>query len=139
MHRFSENVKYNVGLMLQVASATATTYTGTSADMRKYNNFCACVAGVAAPGTNNIGALTCYIAQSTDTTTYSGNYLATGTAASATGGLTFGTSIEVRAEQMADGYRYLRVEVLPAAGTANLIVAGNFRFNPRYPQATLAT
>ena len=137
MHKFYENVKYDVGLMLQVASATATTYTGTAADMRKYNNFCALFGGVAAPGSNNIGALTGYIAQSTDMATWSGNYLATATAASATGGLTFGTSVEVRAEQMGDSYRYLRVEVLPAAGTANLISAANLRFNSRYPQASL--
>ena len=137
MHKFLENVKADVGLLLTIATATATTFTGTAADMRKYNNFAAYVAGKASPGTNNIGDLTCYIAQSTDMTTWSTNYLATATAASATGGLTFGTSVEVRAEQMGDSYRYLRVEVLPADGTQNIVAAANLRFNSRFPQASL--
>ena len=137
MHRFTQNIRYDVGRHLALGSATATTYTGTSADMRKYNNFVGIVSGVAAAGTNDIGALVCYIAESTDSTTYSANYLATATAASATGGLCFGTVVECRAEQMTDTYRYLRVVVAPAAGTANSIAIQNLRFNARFPQTSL--
>ncbi len=137
MHSFLQNVRYDVARHLAVGTATATAYTGTSADMRKYNNFAAIVSGVAAAGTNDVGALVCYIVQSTDSTTYAAAALATATAASATGGLSYGTMVECRAEQMADGYRYLRVTVTPANGTANSIAIQNLRFNARYPQTTL--
>ncbi len=137
MHRFTQNIRYDSARHLAVGTATATSYTGTSADMAKYNNFCGIVSGVAAAGTNDVGALVCYIAESTDTTTYSATYLATATAASATGGLSYGTCVECRAEQMTDGYRYLRVVVVPANGTVNSIAIQNLRFNARYPQTSL--
>lgn len=137
MHKFAQNVRYDTGRHLVLGTATATAFTGTSADMAKYNNFVAIVSGGAQAGTNDIGALVVYIAESTDTTTYSSNYLATATAASATGGLCFGTVVECRAEQMTDGYRYLRAVVVPAAGTNNSIAIQNLRFNARFPQTSL--
>ncbi len=131
MHRFSENVKYDVGIYPR--ATTATLHSGTGVDMAKYNNFCAIVG--AAPGTA-VGALNFYIAQSTDSATWSSTYLATVSVASSAS-VGYGSSIEIRAEQMSDGYRYLRVEVLPIAGTLNVIAAANLRFNSRYPQASL--
>lgn len=132
MHKFKENIKYDIGIYPQLS--TATNVTGVGVDMSKYNNFAALVG--AAPATQFIGAFTAYIAQSTDNTTFSTSYLATVTVASSTT-LGYGDSLEVRAEQMSDTYRYLRVEILPAAGTTNYIAAANLRFNSRYPQATL--
>ncbi len=137
MHRFSENVKTDVGLMTLSTATSATVSTGTSVDMRKYNNFCGLVSYVVA---SNTGTTTIYIRESTDAAAWTAAYLATATLSSyATvpfiGG--FGT-IECRAEQMSDGYRYLRVEVIPAAATG-IIGIVNLRFNSRYPQVTLPT
>ncbi len=136
MHRFKENVKFDVGLMTTSTATTSTVSTGTGVDMKKYNNFCGLVAGVVAAGA---GPLTAYIAESTDAATFNQTkYVATVAISSATTPYTgYGGSIEVRAEQMSDGYRYLRVEVLPTSGTGNVISIANCRFNSRYPQATL--
>jgi len=132
MHRFIENVKYDVAVYPR-ALTTATLVSGSGVDMAKYNNFCA-LAG-AAPS-SQCGALNIFIAQSTDNSTFSATYLATASVASSTT-VGFGTSVEIRAEQMSDGYRYLRVEVLPIAGTQHVIGAASLRFNSRYPQASL--
>ncbi len=136
MHRFKENVKFDVGLMTTSTATTSTVSTGTGVDMKKYNNFCGLIAGVVAAGA---GPLTAYIAESTDAATFNQTkYVATVAISSATTPYTgYGGSIEVRAEQMSDGYRYLRVEVLPTSGTGNVISIANCRFNSRYPQATL--
>jgi hypothetical protein len=144
MHRFKENIKYDQGLFLNAGTATATEYTGTAVDMSRYNNFVGIISGVMAAATNNVGALVCQIAQSTDCTTWSDTYLpATATAASSTASLSYlgmyGTIVECRAEQLADGYRYIRVEVTPAGGTTNNINIVNLRFNPRFAQETLFT
>jgi hypothetical protein len=143
MHTFKSNIKYDQGLYLNANTATAAEYTGTAVDMSRYNNFCGIVSGVMAAATNNVGAFVAVIAQSTDCTAWSDTYLATATAASATAASGFlgmyGTTIECRAEQLSDGYRYLRVEVTPAGGTTNAINIVNLRFNPRFPQATLFT
>ncbi len=137
MHRFKENVKCEVGLMTLSTATSATVSTGTSVDMAKYNNFCGLVSYVVA---SNTGTTTIYIRESTNQLVWTAAYLATATLASyATvpyiGG--FGT-IECRAEQMSDGYRYLRVEVIPAAATGVINIA-NCRFNARYAQASLST
>jgi len=142
MHRFKENVKYDIGLIQVVATHGTATCTGHPVDMQKYNNFCGLIAGGIGLGTNNVGSFVAYIAESTDSLTFSTNYLATSaTIATATGTAKgYGDSVECRAEQMSDGYRYLRVEVRPSVtGTSNLVVIGNLRFNSRYPQATLPT
>lgn len=137
MHKFKENVKCDVGLMTLSTATSATVSTGTSADMQKYNNFCGLVSYVVA---SNTGTITAYIRESTDKAVWTAAYLKTATLSSyATvpfiGG--FG-SIECRAEEMSDGYRYLRVEVIPAVATG-VIGISNLRFNSRYPQETLAT
>ncbi len=138
MHRFTQNVKTNVGLMTLSTATSATVSTGTSVDMAKYNNFCGIVNYVVA---SNTGTTTIYIREGTSAAgAWSTTYLATATLASyATvpyiGG--FGT-IECRAEQMSDGYRFLRVEVIPAAATGVISIT-NCRFNSRYPQASLPT
>lgn len=135
MHKFKENVRYDVGYMSISTSTTSTVTTGTSVDMRRYNNFCGLVGGVVTTGA---GPLTAYIRESTDAATWTAAYLATATITSATTPfLGYGGSIEIRAEQMSNDYRYLRVEVVPQSGTGNLIAIANLRFNSRYPQATL--
>ncbi len=135
MHKFTENVKYNEGYMSIGTSTTSTVQTGTSVDMAKYNNFAAIIQGVVTAGA---GPLTAYIRESTDAAAWTAAYLSTTTIASATTPyLGYGGVVELRAEQMSDGYRYLRVEVIPQSGTGNLISIANLRFNSRYPQATL--
>ncbi len=136
MHKFSENVKYNVGYMSISTSTTSTVTTSTSVDMRKYNNFCALIGAVVTTGA---GPLTAYITESTDAATFNQTTpIATAAISSATTPYTgYGGSIECRAEQMSDSCRYLRVEVLPTSGTGNLLAMGLLRFNSRFPQATL--
>ena len=128
MHKASENVKITYSIPVAATYRTAAQVTGVGVDMAKYNNF----AGIinAAGATQWQGALTCYIAESTDNATFSTTFLATLTIATAT--LHTAQSLEVRAEEMTDAYRYLRLEVTPAAGTGNLFSADNVRFNPRY-------
>lgn len=128
MHKFEENVSVDVGI------APSATYTdaeedGAGVDMAKYNNFAAAI--VVASATENQGALVVVIAESTDNSTYSNTYLATVTLASSTTAHGIDT-VEVRAEEMSDGYRYLRAEVTPAAGTENAFAVINQRFNPRF-------
>ena len=135
MHKFTQNVKTDVGLMTLSTATSATVSTGTSVDMAKYNNFVGLVSYVVA---SNTGTTTVYIRESTNAAVWTSAYLATATLASyATvpyiGG--FGT-IECRAEQMSDSYRYLRVEVIPAAASG-IIAIENLRFNSRFPQASL--
>ncbi len=137
MHKFTENVKTDVGLMTLSTATSATVSTGTSVDMAKYNNFVGLVSYVVA---SNTGTTTIYIRESTNAAVWTAAYLATATLSSyATvpfiGG--FG-AIECRAEQMSDSYRYLRVEVIPAAATGVISIT-NVRFNARFPQATLTT
>lgn len=128
MHKFEENVSVDIGIAPGEAY-TAAEKTGVGVDMAKYNN-CAFAIAVAAK-TENQGALTCVIAESTDNSTYSNTYLATVTLASSTTADGIDT-VECRAEEMSDGYRYLRAEVTPAAGTENAFSVVNMRFNPRY-------
>jgi len=129
MHRFEENIYPTVGIPASSTYRTAAECTGVGVDMQKYNNFCAVIQVKSA--TQWQGALTCVIAESTDNSTYSDTYLATVTLASST--TTDGIdTVEVRAEELSDGYRYARVEVTPAAGTGNMFSAVNLQFNPRF-------
>ncbi len=132
MHTFEENIKVTVGLTPQIA--TAIEKTGGFCDMAKYNNFAAIcqLAATAAFG----GDVTCVIAESTDSTAWSNKYLGTVTLSSSTTTNQIDT-VECRAEQMTDDYRYLRVEMTPAAGTGDLISASNVRFGARYAGTTL--
>jgi hypothetical protein len=128
MHKASENSKLTYAIPVAATYRTATAVTGVGVDMAKYNNYAAIIS--VAGATQWQGALTCEIAESTDNSTFSTAYLATLTIATAT--VNTAQSLELRAEQMSDGYRYLRVEITPASGTGNLFSANNIRFNPRY-------
>jgi hypothetical protein len=128
MHTASENAKISYAIPVAATYRTAGSATGVGVDMAKYNNYAAIIN--VAGATQWQGALTCSIAESTDNTTFSTAYLATLTIATAT--THTAQSLEVRAEQMTDDYRYLRVEVAPASGTGNLYSAVNVQFNPRY-------
>jgi len=133
MHKFTENCQPTVGIPSQ--NITAAEKAGTGVDMAKYRNFAAIVSQKAA--TQYLGDITCVIAESTDNSTFSNTYLATTTISSNTATDQVST-VECRADQMTAGYRYLRVEITPAAGTVNPVAAMNVRFNPRFPQASLA-
>jgi len=128
MHKFEQNVSIDVGIT-PTATYTDQEEAGTGVDMAKYNNYAAIIA--IAGATQYQGALTCVIAESTDDSTYSNTYLATVTIASSTNTDQVDT-LEVRAEEMTDAYRYLRMEVTPAAGSANAFSVVNARFNPRF-------
>jgi hypothetical protein len=128
MHKSSENGKLSYAIPVAATYRTAGSATGVGVDMAKYNNYVAIIN--VAGATQWQGALTCSIAESTDNSTFSTAYLATLTIATAT--TNTAQSLELRAEQMSDGYRYLRVEVAPASGTGNLYSAINLQFNPRY-------
>ena len=128
MHKFEHNVHESAAIPSAATYRTAAAVNGAGVDMAKYNNFCAVVE--CAGATQWLGALTCVIAESTDNTTYSTAFLATTTIASATTDSV--DTVEVRAEELSDGYRYARVEVTPAAGTGNMFSAVNLQFNPRY-------
>lgn len=127
MHKFEQNVSIDVGITPS-ATYTNAEKAGVGVDMAKYNNFAAIIA--VAGATQYQGALTCVIAESTDNSTFSDTFLATVTIASATTEQV--DTVECRAEEMTEGLRYLRVEVTPAAGTANAFSVVNARFNPRF-------
>lgn len=135
MHKFEENVKESVSIPGPIAtSTTAVFYTaaekvGTGVDMAKFNNFVGVISQ--ASGTQWQGAVTYVIAESTDNSAWSNTYLATTTVASSTTADQVDT-VEIRAEEMSDTYRYARVEATPAAGTGNVFSVVNLRFNPRF-------
>ena len=129
MHKFEENVLETIGIAPPVAYYTNAEKAGTGVDMAKFNNYVAVIA--CASATQWQGALTAVIAESTDNATYSNTYLATVTIASSTTADQVDT-VECREEEMTDGYRYLRVEITPAAGTGNAFSAVNLKFNPRF-------
>jgi len=128
MHKFEQNVALDVGIA-PAAAYTNAEKAGIGVDMAKFNNYVAAIAVGAK--TQYQGALTCVIAESTDGSTYSDTYLATVTLASSTDTDQV-DSIEIRAEEMSAGYRFLRCEITPAAGTVNLFSVINVRFNPRF-------
>lgn len=127
MHTFEKSVLESVGLAPQ--SITNAEKDGTGVDMAKYNNYVAVISFAAA--TQYTGALTCKIAESTDNSTFSDTFLATLTITSSTDTDKVDV-VEVRAAAMSSGYRYLRCEVTPSAGTVNTISVVNLRFNPRF-------
>lgn len=127
MHKFEENVAVDVGIPPS-ATYTDQEEAGIGVDMAKYNNFAVVIA--IAGATQYQGGLTCVIAESTDNSTFSDTFLATVTIASATTDQV--DTLEIRAEEMTDAYRYLRMEVTPAAGSANAFSVANVRFNPRF-------
>jgi hypothetical protein len=128
MHKIEQNMTGSDGIPVAATYRTAGAATGVGVDMAKYNNFAAAIA--VAGATQWQGALTVYIAESTDNTTFSTAYLATATVATATTNQV--KVVELSAEKMSAGYRYLRAEVAPASGTGNLYAVINTRFNPRY-------
>ena len=130
MHEMDENIKWSVGIAPAVYGTTEVT--GTGVDMAKYNNYVAEV--ISGNSAAFQGALTVVIAESTDNVTFSDTYLATITLASNTVTDACDT-VEVRAEEMSDGYRYLRMEITPSTGTGNLYAGVNSQHNPRYGTA----
>jgi len=129
MHLFNENIKIDCSLPVMETYRTAGTANGAGVDMAKYHNFAAVIS--AASATQWQGNLACYIAESTDNTTYSTVYLATKTVSSNTTTDQVAV-IEVSDSKMTPGYRYLRLTVIPVGGTGNMYAAINTRFNPRY-------
>lgn len=128
MHKGSENTTFSDGINVAATYRTAGAANSAAVDMAKYNNYAALVH--VAGATQWQGALTVVIAEGTNSTQFSTAYLATLTVASAT--IDTAQSVEIRAEQMSDGYRYLRHTITPAAGTGNLYDSVNVQFNPRY-------
>lgn len=128
MHLYDENIAVDVGVPVAATYRTAAAVNGEAVDMAKYRNF----AGIinVAGATQWQGAITAVIAEGTNSTQFSTAYLATKTIATATTNQI--EVIEVNADKMSDGYRYLRMTLTPAAGTGNLFAAVNARFNPRY-------
>jgi hypothetical protein len=127
MHVFEKSVLETVGVAPMFY--TAVEKTGVGVDMAKFNNYVAIIQRTAV--TQYGGALTAVIAESTDNTTYSDTYLATVTIASSTTTDQIDT-VEVKASDLSAGYRYLRCEVTPGAGTQNYFSCTNLRFNPRF-------
>lgn len=130
MHEFDENVKVGVGISPAVYGTWEVT--GTAVDMAKYNNYIAAV--ISGSSAAFQGALTCVIAEATCHTVWSDTYLATLSLASSTTEDKCDT-VEVRAEEMSDGYQYVRAEITPATGSGNLYAVINEQFNPRYGTA----
>lgn len=128
MHKIETDINGSVGIPVAATYRTAAAVNGVGVDMAKYNNYAAAI--TVAGATQWQGALTMVIAESTDNSTFSTAYLATVTVATAT--TNQADMVEISAEKMTDGYRYLRAEVTPAAGTGNLFAVINARFNPRY-------
>jgi len=129
MHKLEENIKCETGVGPLIPNATAA-QTGNAVSLAKYNNF-ALGCQLTDHASGGIGA-TFYIAQGTNSTQFSTSYLATCTLASNT---TTDQSdvIEVRAEELSDGYTHVRGEIVMAAtNTVQEVAALNIRFNPRF-------
>ena len=128
LHTATENVKLSVGIAVAATYRTSAEVAGVGVDMAKFNNY----AGIVniAGATQWQGNLVIVVAESTDNSTWSDTFLATSTVASATTNQC--ESLEVRAEQMTDGYRYLRTEVTPATGTGHLFASVNAQWNARF-------
>lgn len=129
MHKFEENISAAVSVKAHIPGATAAVV-GTGVSLAKYNNYAlACTnTFIAANGC----AVTYYIAQSTDNTTFSTSYLATCTLASNTT-TNQNDVIEVRAEQLTDGYTYVAgVAACASTATQQTICAMGLRWNPRF-------
>lgn len=128
MHKFSENAKLSESIPVPATYRTAQAVNGAAVDMAKFNNFAGLVHRAGA--TQWLGGLTCEVQEGTTSTQFSTSALATLTIASGT--TDTAQMVEVRSEQMSDGYRYLRLVVTPATGTGNMFSAMNAQFNPRY-------
>lgn len=128
MHLFDENLKVDDGVAVAATYRTANAVNGAAVDMAKYHNFAGVITVTGATQWQN--AITAVIAEGTTATQFSTAYLATKTVASATTNQI--EVVEVSADKMTDGYRYLRLTLTPATGTGHLFAAVNCRFNPRY-------
>ena len=128
MHLFDENIKVDDGIAVAATYRTANAVNGAAVDMAKYHNFAGVITQAGATQWQN--SITYVIAEGTNSTQFSTSYLATKTVASATTNQI--EVIEVSADQMSDGYRYLRITATPATGTGHLFAVVNARFNPRY-------
>lgn len=128
MHKIETDIKFEDGIPVAATYRTAAAVNGAAVDMAKYHNYAAVV--TVAGATQWQGALTVVVAEGTTSTQFSTAYLATVTIATAT--TNQADVVEINDAQMTDGYRYLRAEATPAAGTGNLFAVVNARFNPRY-------
>ncbi len=126
-HRWDDNFYETVAVSPRTVTTT-TEIDGTAVDMRKYDTAVFIVQ--LASGTAWSGALTCYVAESTDNSTWSDTYLSTLTIASSTTADRIDT-LEINAADLSDGYRYARVEINPADGTVKTLAAVNVQFNKR--------
>lgn len=127
-HNFDDNLVEAVGISPRTVTTT-TEIDGAGVDMSDYGNAAFLVS--LASGTAWSGALTCYVAESTDNSTYSDTMLATVTVASSTTADQIGL-VEIKSSDLSSGYRYARVEVNPAAGTVKTLSAVNIAFNKRF-------
>ena len=128
MYLLDENIKVDDSIAVPATYRTANAVNGAAVDMAKYHDFAGIITVTGA--TQWLGAITAVIAEGPPSTQFSTTFLATKTIASATTNQI--EVVEVSADEMSDGYRYLRMELTPAAGTGNMFAAVNSRFNPRY-------
>ncbi|HUT68668.1 MAG TPA: hypothetical protein VMW86_09010 [Dehalococcoidales bacterium] len=127
MHKFEQNIA--VDDEVSPRSVTVTTeIDGVALDMAKFNGVCFAVQNKLGADS---GALTCYIAEGTNSTQFSDTMLATVTLAASTTADQFDT-VELKAPEMSTGYRYVRLEVNPAAGTTTHLAAVAMRFGARF-------
>lgn len=128
-HRFQDDLKHDYGIAPKIPGATAT-QEGQALSMAKFNNIA--VLCMLTDRTQYGAACTFYIAEGTTSTQFSATRLATATLASNTT-TPQKTAIEVRAEQLSDGYTWVRAEaVMAATATGQEISADCVRFNPRF-------
>lgn len=129
MHKIDQNASFTDSIAHATTYRTATVVNGAAVDMAKFHNFAGII--TVAGATQWQGAITTVVAEGTTSTQFSTSYLATVTIASSTDTNQVGV-VEISDTEMSDGYRYLRLEATPAAGTGNMFAAVNCRFNPRY-------
>lgn len=129
MHSLEQSTNPVVAIAPKIVGST-TALAGVGVKMDKYNNF-AMICMLKELAANGIDA-TFYIAESTDNSTFSTSYLKTCTLASNTETAQVDT-IEVRADELSDGYYYVRGEVkMTATNTYQPAAAAGVQFNPRF-------
>lgn len=128
-HTFEERFKVTIGVDPQIPNST-TAVTGGAVSMAKYNN--AAIICALTDRTQYGSNATFQIAQGTNSTQFSTVMLKTVTLSSNTQTAQIDT-IEVRAEELSDGYTYIRpVVTMAATATGQEISAQVVQFNPRF-------
>ncbi|MBA7481237.1 MAG: hypothetical protein GH158_00205 [Dehalococcoidia bacterium] len=127
MHKFEQNIAVDDEISPRIVTVT-TEIDGVALDMAKFNGVCFAIQNkLSADG----GALTCNVAEGTNSTQFSDTFLATVTLAASTDADQFDT-VEIKAPEMTAGYRYVRLEVNPAAGTTTQLAAIAMRWSARF-------